>query len=152
MRIFILDKEKLTKFNLPSKVSGVFAIDYLPANSKLKRTVSIESQNDKWLVKSNGSIDVGNSMENTSNHILSEYEYTPLTVKDRVDNVGLYCVPSIETEYTKYTLNQDKILIGCGSNNAINYRQDLVLPNHVLISKQQNKWYVQAVASDMCFG
>ena len=83
MRIFILDKEKLTKFNLPSKVSGVFAIDYLPANSKLKRTVSIESQNDKWLVKSNGSIDVGNSMENTSNHILSEYEYTPLTVKDR---------------------------------------------------------------------
>ena len=34
------------KFNLPEKVSGAFAIDYLPVNSKIKRTISIEAKDN----------------------------------------------------------------------------------------------------------
>ena len=80
MRIFILDKEKVTKFNLPSKVSGAFAIDYLPVGSKIKRTVSIEAFENQWIVKSNGSVDVLNGNVVLDNAILNEYSCQQITV------------------------------------------------------------------------
>lgn len=151
MRIFILDKEKITKFNLPSKVSGVFAIDYLPVDSKVKRTVSIEAENNSWILKSNGSINVINGNAIIEKSPLIEYRCLQLQVRDRNDFVIIYAFPSFEQQPVRYLVTGNKMTIGTDSGCSIVYRDQLVLPAHLAIWQENKIWYVQAANDDNHF-
>ena len=151
MRIFILDKEKITKFNLPSKVSGVFAIDYLPVDSRVKRTVSVEAENDNWILKSNGSINVINGNAIMEKVPLVEYRCLQLQVKGRNDFVIIYALPSFEQHPVRYLVTGDKMTIGTDSGCSIVYRDQLVLPAHLAIWQENKIWYVQAANDDNHF-
>ena len=144
MRVFILDKEKITKFNLPNKISGVFAIDYLPVGSKIKRTVSIESQDNEWVLKSNGSINALNGNVLEEKMVLKEYQFQQIQIRERNDFVIMYCIPSNEEKNTKLSPQKDQIIIGSGTDVSIGFPNNLVLPQHLAISKQKDGWYVQA--------
>ena len=140
MRIYILDRDKITKFNLPKKVSGAYVIDYLPVDSKIRRSVNVEAQGDKWIIKSNGSVDVvTSSVDGTVE--LQEYNFYQLRIKDRNDILILYCMPSVENSYKRYRLNQSTITIGSSANNAIQYNNKLVMQTHIQITKQQDKCF-----------
>ena len=150
MRIYILDRDKITKFNLPKKVSGAYVIDYLPVDSKIRRSVNVEAQGDKWIIKSNGSVDVvTSSLDGTVE--LQEYNFYQLRIKERNDILILYCMPSVETTYKRYRLNQSTITIGSSAKNAIQYNNKLVMQTHIQITKQQDNWYIQAAESDTLF-
>ncbi len=151
MRIFILDKEKITKFNLPNKVSGVFAIDYLPVNSKIKRTVSIEAKDNKWVIKSNGSINVvsGNLIQEFAE--LKEYQYQPIQVKGRSDTIGIYCVPSVEEKQNKYLIQNGAITIGSANDVSISYLNTHVMTHHLAITPTQDGYYITATDDDTHF-
>ena len=150
MRVFILDRDKITKFNLPIKVSGAFVFSYVPVESKVRRTVNIEAQNNKWIIKSNGSVDVVTS--NLDGIVeLEEYNYYQLKIKDRNDIIILYCVPSIENDSKRYQINRTQFTIGSSANNAIQYNNKLVMQTHIQITKQQEDWYIQAAESDTLF-
>ena len=145
MRVFILDKEKITKFNLPSKVSGVYAIDYLPVGSKIKRTVSIEARDEKWIIKSNGSVNIvnGNMIQEVTT--LEEYQYQPIQIKGRDDHIGIYCIPSVEDELTRYLVQNGAITIGSQNDTSINYINNHVLPHHISINPAQDgSFYITA--------
>ena len=145
MRIFILDKEKITKFNLPEKIAGAFAIDYLPINSKIKRTISVEAKDNNWIVKSNSSINVMSADTPIEEAILQEHCYQPIQVKGRKDTIGIYCVPSVEPTYNKYTIHDgNKILIGSGNNTSIGYIHNNVLKNHITIEKKESGYFISA--------
>ena len=150
MRVFILDRDKITKFNLPKKISGAYVIDYLPVDSKIRRSVNIEAQEDKWMIKSNGSVDVVTSSVDGIVE-LKEYSFYQLRIKDRNDVLILYCMPSVEESYKKYRLNQTTITIGSSANNAIQYNNKLVMQTQIQITKQQDNWYIQAAESDTLF-
>ena len=53
----ILDKYRILKYNLPSKVEGTYLIPYKLKNSTLNHTITIEAESNKWKIKSNGSVD-----------------------------------------------------------------------------------------------
>ena len=145
MRVFILDKEKITKFNLPNKVSGVYAIDYLPAGSKIKRTVSIEARDEKWIIKSNGSVNIvsGNMIQEVAT--LEEYQYQPIQIKGRNDYIGIYCIPSVEDTFTRYLVQNGAITIGSANDTSISYVNNHVLPHHVSINPAQDgSFYITA--------
>ena len=149
MRVFILDKEKITKFNLPNKVSGVYAIDYLPVGSKIKRTVSIEARDEKWIVKSNGSVNIvsGNMIQEVAT--LEEYQYQPIQIKGRNDYIGIYCIPSIEDTYTRYLVQNGAITIGSANDTSISYVNNHVLPHHVSINPAQDgSFYITATEDE----
>ena len=121
MRVFILDRQKITKFNLPEIISGVYAIDYLPVGSKIKRTVSVEARDNKWIIKSNGSVNIvsGNMIQEIAT--LEEYEYQPIQIKGRADSIGIYCVPSVEENLTRYSVQNGAITIGSSNDVSISY-------------------------------
>ena len=149
LRVFILDKEKITKFNLPNKVSGVYAIDYLPVGSKIKRTVSIEARDEKWIVKSNGSVNIvsGNMIQEVAT--LEEYQYQPIQIKGRNDYIGIYCIPSIEDTYTRYLVQNGAITIGSANDTSISYVNNHVLPHHVSINPAQDgSFYITATEDE----
>ena len=144
MRVFILDKEKITKFNLPEKIAGVFAIDYLPINSKIKRTISIEALDGNWIVKSNGSVNVigGNLIQEHA--ILKEYTFQQIQVRGREDCIGIYCMPSIESNFVRYTIQNGSITIGSANDVSISYANNLALPHHISIDQAQDGYYITA--------
>ena len=149
MRVFILDKEKITKFNLPNKVSGVYAIDYLPVGSKIKRTVSIEARDDKWIIKSNGSVNIvsGNMIQEVA--ILEEYQYQPIQIKGRNDYIGIYCIPSVEEKFTRYLIQNGAITVGSANDTSISYINNHVLPHHISINPvQDGSFYITATEDD----
>lgn len=51
MRIFIADKDKLTKFNLPEKIEDSFLVPYKEKNKRKEKYVTIESENDTGISK-----------------------------------------------------------------------------------------------------
>ena len=148
MRVFILDKEKITKFNLPNKVSGVYAIDYLPVGSKIKRTVSIEARDEKWIVKSNGSVNIvsGNMIQEVA--ILEEYQYQPIQIKGRNDYIGIYCIPSVEDTFTRYLVQNGAISVGSANDTSISYVNNHVLPHHISINPAQDGSYYITATED----
>ena len=113
MRVFILDNEKITKFNLPEKVSGSYSIDYVPIKSKINYSVTIEAENGSWLLKSNSRvsvIDQGNApLESIK---LVEHNYYRLFVSGKDNNVGLYVLPSFDNKYSRFKVNSNHITIG----------------------------------------
>ena len=152
MRVFILDKEKITKFNLPNKVSGVYAIDYLPVGSKIKRTVSIEARDEKWIVKSNGSVNIvsGNMIQEVA--VLEEYQYQPIQIKGRNDYIGIYCIPSVEEKSTRYLVQYGAITVGSANDTSISYVNNHVLPHHISINPAQDgSFYITATDDDSHF-
>ena len=54
MKIYILDKYKITKFNLPEKIEDSFLISYSGYNNKKDNFITIEAEDNKWQLKSNG--------------------------------------------------------------------------------------------------
>ena len=148
MRVFILDRQKITKFNLPETISGVYAIDYLPVGSKIKRTVSVEARDNKWIIKSNGSVNIvsGNMIQEVAT--LEEYEYQPIQIKGRSDSIGIYCVPSVEENLTRYSVQNGAITIGSSNDVSISYLNNHVLPHHVAITPEQNGEYIISAPDD----
>lgn len=142
MRVFILDKQKITKFNLPEQVSGVYAIDYLPVDSKIKRTVSVEAQNNQWIIKSNGSVNIvsGNMIQDTA--VLEEYQYQPIQIKGKNDVIGIYCLPSVEENLTRYGIQNGAITIGSANDVSISYLNVYVSQHHISINPTKNGEYI----------
>ncbi len=144
MRVLILDQEKITHFNLPNKVSGVYAFDYLPMGSKIKRTVSIEAKDDQWILKSNESISIVDNGMIQQSVILTPYYYQPLYINGRHDNIGIYCIPNQDEKFGRYVINSNSIIVGSSNDCSITYSNDLILPQHFGITKTENGWFIQA--------
>lgn len=148
MRVFILDKAKITKFNLPEQISGVYAIDYLPVDSKIQRTINIEAQDEKWIMKSNGSVNIISGNHIQENAVLEEYQYQPIQIKGRNDIIGIYCVPSVEENLVRYRIQNGAITIGSANDVSISYSNIYVLQHHISINPAQNGEYIITANED----
>ena len=151
MRVFILDKEKITKYNLPNKISGAFAFDYTPPDSKVARTINIEANDNNWIIKNNESVEVLNLNTASTNTTLQEHSIYQLKIKGIEDIITLYCMGNIDNNSKRYAPNQSVISVGNAANNSIMYVNKFILPNNFAISKQQDGWYITAAESDTTF-
>lgn len=77
MRIFIADKDKLTKFNLPEKIEDSFLVPYKEKNKRKEKYVTIESENESFqknLNKLTGNDDE-NEASSTTAKVYSKIEF-----------------------------------------------------------------------------
>lgn len=105
MRVFILDREKITKYNLPNKISGAFAFDYTPPDSKVARTINIEASDNNWIIKNNESVEVLNLNTASTNTTLQEHSIYQLKIKGIEDIITLYCMGNIDNNSKRYAPN-----------------------------------------------
>lgn len=142
MRVLLLDKEKITKITLPDEIDGVFLMSYLPVGSKVTKELSIEAENDKWIIKSNGSINVI-----VDNHIsekieLENYLHVKVRIEGKNELLDLYCLPTIEVNKYKLAVNSEQITIGSNPNSSIIYGDVSIKDTHAGIYRQQGIWYI----------
>ena len=57
MKLFVVDEEKITNFYLPEEISEMFLFSYMGVTQRKENHISIESADNKWFLKSNGSVD-----------------------------------------------------------------------------------------------
>ena len=149
MRIFILDKFKITKFNLPEQIEDSFLVPYKGHNNKNETAVTVEAIDEKWQLKSNGTINVLDGANILDKAILENYNYYSLKVLGQEEKVTLFALPDREEEtYKLDTKNLTSIPIGSSPNCKICYRNSLTAELHAEIKLINNEWYIAGSADD----
>ena len=149
MKIFILDKFKITKFNLPEKVEDSFLIPYNGYNNKNDNVVTVEANNDKWQLKSNGNVNIIDGTNLLDSVILENYSYYSLKILGQNEYGTLFAMPSKDEETYKLDFkNLKSITIGSSPNTNIYYRNNLTSEIHAEIKFVNNEWYLAGSADD----
>ena len=145
MIVFILDKFKLTKFNLPEKVDDSFLIPYKGYNNKSDIFVTVEASEGNWQLKSNGTVNIIEDSEIIESSILVNYGSYYLKILGQEEPVVLFSLPSKEKETYKLKLGDKKIIkIGTSQSSDIYYKNDSVASTHTEIKFVNNEWYIAA--------
>ena len=148
MKIFILDKFKITKFNLPDKVEDSFLIPYKGHNNKNDNFVTVEANEDKWQLKSNGTVNILDGTNIIDNVVLENYNYYTLKVLGQEEYATLYALPSKEELYKLDITKQTSITIGSSPNCKLSYRNNLTGDIHAEIKLINNEWYIAGSSDD----
>ncbi len=146
MKIFILDNDKITKFNLPHEIQGSFLIPYRTTSSKKECNINIEARDGKWVLKSNGLVNVIQNGSLVLDTVLKEYSYQELEILsiDRNTRI-LYCLPQVESNLISVSMfNVSSITIGSGNCN-ICYRSDFINSEHIVIQNNNGTVILKAI-------
>ena len=149
MRLFILDKFNITKFNLPEKIEDSFLVPYKSYETGKENLITIEAKDNKWQIKSNGNVNIidGNNMLDTAK--LEDYSYYSIKILGQSELAVLFALPSIESESYKLEFkNLTSISIGKSQNCNISYRNNLTGDLHAEIKFVNNDWYIAASANE----
>ena len=148
MKIFILDKFKITKFNLPDKVEDSFLIPYKGYNNKNDNFVTVEANDDRWQLKNNGTVNILDGTNIIDNVVLENYNYYTLKVLGQEEYATLYALPSKEELYKLDVTKQTSITIGSSPNCKLSYRNNLTGDIHAEIKLINNEWYIAGSSDD----
>jgi len=149
MKIFILDRFKITKFDLPQKVEDSFLIPYKGYNNKNDNFVTVEANNDKWQLKSNGTVNILDGTNIVDDIYLEAYNYYLLKILGQEEVAVLFTIPSREEETYKLDVkNLTRITIGASPNCNISYRNNLTAELHAELKFINNEWYIAGSADD----
>ena len=149
MKIFILDKTKITKFNLPETPVDSFLIPYFGQNNNNETFVTVEANDDKWELKSNGTVNILDGSNVLDKVILENFTYYTLKILGQNDCATLFALPTIDEETYKLQIkNITSITIGSSPNCNISYRNSLTAELHAEIKYVNNGWYIAGSADD----
>ena len=150
MKIFILDKYKITKFNLPTEIQDSFLIPYSGYNNKNESAVTVEAKDGKWRLKSNGTINVFDGQNLIDSVFLENYSYYSLKILGQEEFATLFALPPKEEDtYKLSTKDLMSITIGSSQNANISYKNSLTAQIHAEIKLINNEWYLAGSSNDM---
>ena len=141
--IYILDRNKITKYSLPNIVEDVFVIKYYSEDKNEEILININYQDNEWIIRSNGSVNIIENNIWTSKK-LELHTLIKLTINGVSDDVYLYCSPIVETEYLYMPLdnNNKNIKIGNGDKCDIIFKSNNVFEEHAEIIRNDNGYYI----------
>lgn len=149
MKIFILDKFKITKFSLPEKIEDSFLIPYKSYNNPNENLITVEAIDENWRIKSNGNVNIMDGTTMLDKVILENYSYYTLKILGQQEIVTLFALPSKNEESYKLEFkNLKSITIGSSSNTNISYRNNLTGEVHAEIKFVNNDWYIAGSSND----
>ena len=141
MKLYVCESDKIIEMKLPQQIDGSFLFTYKSSLDKVENSLSIDSENGKWKLKSNGNINIMINNEFVDNIILEEYKFMYLANILENKYVPLYCLPTYDNNSLKYVTN-NQIRIGKKDNNEIIYNQANMEDNLAVISNNNDNWII----------
>ena len=138
MKIFILDKSKLVKFNLTQKNGDTFVFSYKPLGVKKECLITFEYFDQNWCLKSNGIVDVIDDNQIVDQVKLEPYRNYNIKFLDRQDCLILYTLPLTNEKNYQLSCNLPKIIIGDARDCNICYTSHLIKDLKIEIVTNQN--------------
>lgn len=146
MRLYLLETNKIYKFNLPIKVDGSFLFSYKDAKNKIENILNVEEFNGSWKLKSNGNVNIflnGNVMPDM---VLQDYGCVSLRIGSNLEDKYLFCLPSNDKNVSKYEIgNVTSLSIGSGAACNIIYTNSLTSEKHLGIEFDNGEYYAVPV-------
>ena len=150
MKLFVVDEEKITNFYLPEEISEMFLFSYMGVTQRKENHISIESADNKWFLKSNGSVDaIDDSGISISSVELSDFKDYKLKVVGEDKPVTLFALPSKDNnsrEISLYDISNvisiKEIKIGNSEQCQIYYNNPLLNNKDIKIVFENNNWYI----------
>ena len=142
MRLYLLETNKIYKFNLPIKIDGSFLFSYKDSKIKIEYILNVEEFNGSWKLKSNGNVNIflnGNIMPDM---VLQDYGCVNLRIGSNVEDKYLFCLPSNDKNISKYEVGTTTSLsIGSGADCHIVYTNNLTSEKHLEIEFDNGEYY-----------
>ena len=143
MKLYLAEPNELHIFELPSKVEGSFLFDFKIKNSTINNLLTIDSKEGKWLLKSNGNVNIQSGESTYKEYLLEEFSIIPLKAIGCDELIFLYVFPLAND--SAICLNTDKrfpITLGSAKESNINLNNNLTLPTQLNLTFQNYIWYV----------
>ena len=145
MKIYLVDNTKITKFVLPSKSDDFFSYTYTIPGTSNTCLITFEKVNDKWMLKSNGVVNVCRDGYSIDSVEIVYYEIYKLKILGNNDFVNLWIFPIDEQVYKLDISPLNEVNIGSNQNCKICYYGNEVAPIHCVIKKDANGWLLNAI-------
>ncbi len=148
MLVYVISKQKLINFTLPSKIYGNYWIRDLDDNGEEKNIINISEYNGKWAAFSNKSVKIIINNEAVRSAILEEYQFLFLKVKDEPGFIVLYTCPVNDKTMRKLAVRNDlEIQIGSSTENTIFCQNGLISKQHLHLTYQKKVWLLEDLKS-----
>ena len=153
MRLYIQEQNRLIKYNLPAKVDGSLLFSYKSYDTGIENSINIDSNQNNWILKSNGNVNIVGTNANVTEAVLSDYICIPVSTLGHPGYICMFCLPSIEEESLNLSTEKlNQITIGKSHDNNIVYHQNMMFDKHAIIFKNNDIWYVSpAVQNENCY-
>ena len=145
MNLFILDSEKLVKYQLPTKVEEDYSISYKPFGHTNTFLITLEARDGNWIIKSNGSVNVMNNEMIMEESFLQKYYIYPLKMVGINRLIYVYVMPAENDCIFRLSLDKiNQITVGNAANN-ISYNNPALGDFQLVLNKKENNWELDLV-------
>ena len=152
MKLFIIDKYRISKYMLPEKIEETFLITYKAKNSNIENVITIDAEGNKWCLKSNGNVDVLNGKMITDKVILEENKYYNLKAHGINEEIILFCLPYYDKDtYDLDVKNLNSLSIGKSQSCNLIYNNPFTLDSHAEIKNNNGVWYLLSNKNALTF-
>ncbi len=141
MKIYIVDRNNITKFFLPDDGDDFFTYSYKIPKLNSTFLITFERVNGRWNIKSNGLVNLINKTLGLTE--LYEHSNYQLQLLGYNGLVYLYAMPDNESYYNLSVI--DNITIGSSANSIICYANELVAANHAVIKKDAKGYLLKSL-------
>ncbi len=144
MRLYIQDKYNLIKFDLPSKVDGSMLFNFKSSVNKIENSLNIDSNEGKWILKSNGNVNVLSSNGTILDEIiLNDYMCVPISITGIPNYLCIFSLPSVDENQHSYAVSEEEVItIGKDTDNTIVYQQNMMASKHAVIKHEKDNWFI----------
>ncbi len=141
MRIYLIDDKKIDIHVLPSKLDSSFLMHYSSLDDDSDNIITIEAEDNKWVIKSNGNINVIMNQKIVEEAPLVHYSFYYLKITGQNKYLLLYVAPLNESElYTLDCSDLNSFTVGKGQTSNIMYNNSLIDDIQCEFIKSENGW------------
>ncbi len=147
MLVYVINKQKLISFTLPSKIYGNYWIkDTEEANEK--NIINISEYDGKWAAFSNKNVKIIINNEPVRSVLLEEYQFLFLKVKDEPGYLILYTSPVRDDSMVRLLVNGDRdLIVGSDPKSTICCQNELINKTHLKLTYQKKTWLLEDLKS-----
>ncbi|MGL5153276.1 MAG: FHA domain-containing protein [Clostridium sp.] len=140
MLLTLLDKNKISDYVLPKKISGKYIINTTDKEEKNTPLIAVEEEKGKWFLKSNKRAIVKTPLGETNKKVEIIPQNIYRVVKEEGELALLFAQEPTEDTYifSKYKVTSKKIIIGRNKDCDISYSNKLVSSNHCYLEFNPN--------------
>ena len=150
MRLYILDNNKIVKFDLPEKVEEYFLIKHNFFGSNSESTITVEAENGKWYLISNVNVNIISNNSIVQKEVIDDYSCHYLKILNSQINIPLYALPSNDKNANLLDISKTDIInIGKNNDSHIYYNKDGINELHCQIKLENGNWILEANNNDV---
>lgn len=145
MKLYLMCSKELHTINLPSQINDSVLFSFNIKDIKDNNQLVIEAEDNNWVIKSNGSVDVLSNNIAVDKVQIKENQMYSLVLSGTNHKLLLWSSSSIEKSSTKLSFNNlSEIFIGNSDTDNICFNNPMMFKNYTILKKDERGWYITA--------